>query len=218
MLINKDNKIIIMKLLNPLISIKISKLIPMILLTSILAISFSLGTSSNAFASLVQDTPVATYTYPDNWMIVGIQRNGEVISFQPINEPMVFVYKTVYRDFSNAFGQIVDKIMQNNINNGFEISIRNNEPGSFWFDRYDGTGLGYIWIGQVDNDVVVTEYFADPSKAQQYGDPRLFYVETKPSVQEVNRGQSLNNEMEYRNELYKLNMKAWENFGDSFRR
>ena len=41
-------------------------------------------------------------------MIVNIQGNGEVISFQPVNEPMVVVHKTVYQDSSNAFGQIVE--------------------------------------------------------------------------------------------------------------
>lgn len=221
MFINKNTDKITRKLLNSLISMSSSKLIPTILLASILVISFSLVISPNAFAYQVQDTPVATYTYPDDWMIVNIQGNGEVISFHPVNEPMVVVHKTVLLDSSNAFGQIVDDSMQNSINNGVEVSIRNNEPGLFWFDRSDGTGVGYTWIGQVDNDVVVTEYFADPSKFEQYGDPRAFHVATKFSPQEANNNQNLNDqafqiEMEGRNEMYNGMIESMKNFGDSF--
>jgi hypothetical protein len=75
-----------MKLLIPIISVKISKLISMVLLASILAISFSLVTSPNAFASHVWESTVAIFTYqnPD------LQSTSEVI------EPCYDIYPDVY--------------------------------------------------------------------------------------------------------------------------
>ena len=225
MFINKNHKINTMKFLMAIMSVKISKLIPTVLLASILAISFALITSPNVFASQVQDTPIATFTYPDNWEIVETHPNG--FSFQPVNEQTVYVHKFVYLDSSNGFGQIVNDYLQMHRDEGFEVSIIKNIPGDFWFDRSHSSngmsGVGFVWINHVpnSNDIVVTEYFAEPSKAQQYLDQTAFYVETKASPQEANRYQTLNDkglqmEMEMRNDLYKSNMKSWENFGDSF--
>jgi hypothetical protein len=226
MFINKNNKINTMKLLIPLLAPNISKLILMVLLTFILAISFALVTNHNAFASQVMDTPIATYTYPDNWEIIEIVGNGESISFQPVNEPRVFVHKTVYLDSSAVFGQIVYDFLQMHEAEGYMISMRENAPGSVLFDRshsFNGMSkVGYMWITQIPNSnhILVTDYTAEPSKASYYSDPYGFYVNIKSSPQVPNMSplndQASQMEMEMRNDLYKSNMKSWENFGDSF--
>ena len=128
MFINKNNKIETTKLLMPIISVKMPKLIPTVLLASILAISFSL-VCSNAFASQGWESPIAKFTYPDNWNIVQIIGNGEGISLQPANELNVYMHQMVYQDSANGFGRLVDDIIQRNINNGFETLIQENMPG-----------------------------------------------------------------------------------------
>ena len=124
-----------MELLMPIMSVKISKLIPTVLLASILAISFYLLTSPNAFASQLRDTPIATYTYPDNWGIREIGGNGEFIAFQPVNAPSVYVVKWVFLDSAIGFSQIVNDFLQMNRADGFEVSIRGQAPGNFVFDN-----------------------------------------------------------------------------------
>jgi hypothetical protein len=226
MFINKNNKINTMKFLMAIMSVKISKLIPMVLLASIVTISFALVTSPNAFASQVQDTPIATFTYPDNWGIREIGGNGEFIAFQPVNEPSVYVVKWVFLDSAVGFSQIVNDFLQMNRADGFEVSIRGQAPGNFVFARslnsIDMPAVGYVSINQASNsnDVIVSEYLAEPSIANQYDVPG-FSVETKSSPQEVNRYKTLNDqasqiETDMRNENFKMNMKNWDNFGKGF--
>ena len=81
--------------------------------------------------------------------------------------------------------------------------------------------VGYVSINQASNsnDVIVSEYLAEPSVTNQYDVPG-FSVETKSSPQEANRYKTLNDqasnlEMDMRNENYKMNMENWDNFDGS---
>lgn len=177
-----------MKLLTPTMPINISKLIPTVLLASILAISFSLVSSPNAFASQVWESSIAKFTYPDTWNIVRIIGNGEGISLQPINEPNVYLHTTVFQDSANGFVKLVEDIMQATMAKGFQIDeIIKNVSGQYIFST-SGFNNGIDLIGCVqilqiaNNDVVLTEYIAESSKYQQYSDPTGFYVLTYPTI------------------------------------
>jgi hypothetical protein len=175
----------------PIVSVKLSKLIPMVLLASILAISFSLVTNPNAFASQVWENSIAKFTYPDDWKIVITIGNGEGIYLQPINEPNVYVIKRVYQDSANGFSTIVESIKQDMMNIGFKIEEVKNEPGVYFFLK-SGFNNGIHWVGGVEikqilntNDVVITEYTGELSKMQQYyAHGSEFDVSTYPSLQE----------------------------------
>jgi hypothetical protein len=181
-----------MKLLSQIISEKMSKLIPMVLLASILAISFSFVTSPNAFASQVWESSIAKFMYPDNWNIVKIIGNGEGISLQPINEPYVVLHYRVLQDSANGFGVIVENTKQFTMNKGFQIDeIIQNVPGEYIFTT-SGFNNGIDFIGLVHivqisntNDVLVTEYIGESSKYQQYNDRSGFFIYTYLSPQEV---------------------------------
>ena len=188
---NYNNFPNIMKLLVPIISIKMLKLIPMVLLASILAISFSLFTSPNAFATQVYESSIAKFEYPDNWNIFLNIGNGEGIYLQPINEPNVYMIKLVLQDSANSFSNMVEAIKQAMMNTGFQIDELQNVPGLYVFSK-TGFNNGIDWNGLVaieqvpnSNDVVISEYTAESSKFQQYGsDGSGFFVSTYLSPQE----------------------------------
>jgi hypothetical protein len=158
-----------------------------ILISSILTISFSLVTSSNAFASQAYESSIGTLYYPDNWEIIEASGNNEAISFGPkisgnsqtfsfgpINESNVYMHKTIYQDYPNGFGRLVDHIIQLNTNYGFETLIRENVTGNIIFERL-GTINGIYMVGlvelkQINNYIEMIEYLAESSKYQQYND------------------------------------------------
>jgi len=205
-----------------------SKLIPTVLLVSILAISFSLITYPNVVASQVWESSIAQFTYPDNWNIVQIIGNGEGISLQPFNEPNLYMHKTVYQDSADSFGILVDNILQSARNNGFETSVQVNVPGEVVISE-STTSNGMYWIGDMhinqipnDNDVVVTEYVGESSKYQQfYNDNFGFFVLTYLSPKEAGMNQNLIDkkyqlQMDISNEMYKTNMDIIDNIdGDN---
>jgi hypothetical protein len=181
-----------------IMSVKMSKIISMVLLASILAISFSLVTSSNAFASQVWESSIAKFTYPDTWKIYEIVGNGEGISLEHVNEPNVHVDRIVFQDSANGFVNLVEDIVKFYKNNGVKIEgIIKNVPGDYLFSiSYTVNGIymiGGIDIQQFtnDNDVVLGAYYAESSKYQQYNDVSGFYVDTKLSPQEVSMNQNL---------------------------
>ena len=156
----------------------------MVLLASILAISFSLVTSPNAFASQVWESSIAKFTYPDNWNIVLTIGNGEGIILQPINEPNVYAIKLVFQDSAHGFSNMVEAIKQTMMNTGFQIVEIQNVPGEYIFSK-SGFNNGIDWEGVVliqqtpnSNDVVISEYTSESSKAQQYNDGSGFFVST----------------------------------------
>jgi hypothetical protein len=92
-----------MELFMIIMSVKMSKIISTVLLASILMISFSLVTSSNAFASQVWESSIAKFTYPDIWKIDEIVGNGEGIHLEHVYEPNVYVDRVVFQDSANGF-------------------------------------------------------------------------------------------------------------------
>ena len=189
-----------MKFLMALISTKTSKLIYIVLLASILAISFSLVTSPNAFASQVQDTPVAIYTYPDNWEIVQLQGNGEGISLKVVNEPYVYLDKVVFQDSATSFENLVEDTANFYMERGANIDgILQNVPGNYLFSiTYTDNGIymiGWVNIRQITNDVIVSAYLAESSKYEQYNDFSGFSTFTKSSPQELSMNQNLGDQI-----------------------
>ena len=171
----------------PIISVKMSRLVPLVLLLYIFALSLSLITFSNAFALQGWESPIAKFEFPDNWNISTINGNGEGISLQPINESNVDLTFTVFQDSDIIFGELVEYMKQFTMNNRLQINdIIKNVPGEYeyLFGSQNGSNLiGLVNIQQIanTNDVLVTEYLTEQSKFQQYLDQSGFFVYTKLS-------------------------------------
>lgn len=189
-----------MKLLVLISSVKMSKLIPLVLLASILALSLSLVTFSNAFALQVWESSIAKFEYPDNWNITTTNENGEGISLQPINESNVYLDFTVFQDSDIIINQIAEYMMQFTMNEGLQIyqNITDVLGGyGYIFGSQNGNGvIGLVYVLQIPNtnDVVVTEYLTEQSKFQQYLDRSGFFIYTKLSPLEQGMSQDLDSE------------------------
>ena len=184
-----------MKLLVPIISVKMAKLIPMVLLASILAISFFLFTSPNAFATQVYESSIAKFEYPDNWKLVQIIGNGEGIMLQPIDEQKVGIRISVFQDYANNFDELVEEIKQVTTSNGLQINETLRDiPGSYIFTTFgfiDGIDLkGFAGVQQKTNtnDVVALQYIAEPSKYKQYFDPSASGFSIDPYLSPQEKG------------------------------
>ena len=173
-----------MKLLMPLISVKMLKLIPMVLLASIFAISFSLFTSPNAFASQVWESSIAKFVYPDNWNILNKWEDGTGVSFRPFNEPTVILEFTVLQDNASNFVEVVEESKQKTVDTELQIvQIKKDVPGEYVYSITKTLKNGIVMIGLViitemanTNDVLLTIYTAETSKFQQYNDLSGFSI------------------------------------------
>jgi hypothetical protein len=196
-----------MKLLMPIMSVRNSKIILLILLGSILTMCLSLATNQNIFASQVWESPIAQFTYSDNWNLISIIGNGGGIVLQHVYEPSAQMNVAVFQDVGYNFVNIVEDYKQFHLDNGANIDqIISNLPGYYEFLISYSAPNGAYMIGNVQiqqiqdtNDIAIAEYSAESSKYQQYYDYSGIGVLTKLSPQEVDMNQNFNNPNQYAN-------------------